>query len=118
MTTRSYARDTTALTVIDLLNDLMAEDGELSNRIGPMVKKLNLVSGSSVFSMVRGPKGWRCSVHRTASTSTHSTTSGICSRASSSASTTTCSGRAATGLRPSPPTADPRSPTPPVKPLR
>ncbi|MET9470778.1 hypothetical protein [Streptomyces sp. NPDC002922] len=44
MTTRSYARDTTALTVIDLLNDLMAEDGELSNRIGPMVKKLNLVS--------------------------------------------------------------------------
>lgn len=34
MTTRSYDRDTTALIVIDLLNDFMAEDGKLSGQIG------------------------------------------------------------------------------------
>ncbi|MET7898780.1 cysteine hydrolase family protein [Streptomyces mirabilis] len=44
MTTRSYARDATALIVIDLLNDFMAEDGKLSGQMGPMIKKLNLES--------------------------------------------------------------------------
>jgi len=43
MTTPGYAPDTTALLVIDLLNDFMADDGKLSGRIGPMIKQLNLV---------------------------------------------------------------------------
>ncbi|GAA5023050.1 cysteine hydrolase family protein [Streptomyces siamensis] len=43
MTKPSYTPETTALLVIDLLNDFMADDGKLNGQIGHMIKKLDLV---------------------------------------------------------------------------
>ncbi|MDT0469266.1 cysteine hydrolase family protein [Streptomyces gibsoniae] len=42
MNTRSYRPEQTALVVVDLLNDFLAEDGKLSGQIGPMLDKLDL----------------------------------------------------------------------------
>lgn len=42
MTNRTYSTSTSALILIDVLNDFLAEDGKLAPQIGPMVEKLNL----------------------------------------------------------------------------
>ncbi|MEU6340862.1 isochorismatase family cysteine hydrolase [Streptomyces sp. NPDC046977] len=42
MHTPAYPPDRTALVVIDLLNDFLAEDGKLSGQIGPMLDALDL----------------------------------------------------------------------------
>ena len=42
MTDRSYPTNTSALILVDVLNDFLAEDGKLAAQIGPMIEKLNL----------------------------------------------------------------------------
>src|SRR5215468_11857230 len=42
MTDRSYPTNTSALILVDVLNDFLAEDGKLAGQIGPMLEKLNL----------------------------------------------------------------------------
>jgi len=44
MTTRTYTPKTSALVLVDLLNDFLAEDGKLIGQIGPMLEKLNFKS--------------------------------------------------------------------------
>lgn len=42
MTDEPYALDNSALILIDVLNDLLADDGKLAGQIGPMLEKTNL----------------------------------------------------------------------------
>jgi len=42
MSDRRYSTQTTALILVDVLNDFLADDGKLAGQIGPMIKKLNL----------------------------------------------------------------------------
>jgi len=42
MTRANYPTDVSALILVDVLNDFLADDGKLAPQIGPMVEKLNL----------------------------------------------------------------------------
>ncbi|MEV7368547.1 isochorismatase family cysteine hydrolase [Streptomyces sp. NPDC003631] len=42
MSNHSYPPERTALVVVDVLNDFLAEDGKLSEQIGPMLDRLDL----------------------------------------------------------------------------
>jgi nicotinamidase-related amidase len=42
MVTETYSTDSTALLLVDLLNDFLYENGKLAERIGGMLKKTNL----------------------------------------------------------------------------
>jgi nicotinamidase-related amidase len=42
MVTETYSTDSTALLLVDLLNDFLDENGKLAERIGGMLKKTNL----------------------------------------------------------------------------
>src|SRR5262249_9809847 len=55
MTTgQSYPTQTSALILVDVLNDLLAEDGKLAGQIGPMLAKLD-----EFLRSVRAPAAWR-----------------------------------------------------------
>jgi len=43
MNTSNYSTETTALVLVDVLNDFLAEDGKLHEMIGPMLEETNLV---------------------------------------------------------------------------
>ena len=42
MSDRTYSTDCSALILVDLLNDFLADDGKLKAQIGPMVERVNL----------------------------------------------------------------------------
>ena len=66
MAIASYTASTTALVLVDLLNDFLAEDGKLASQIGPMLEKLDfytnmarLISGTRAagVSIIYAPHG-------------------------------------------------------------